>query len=288
MTTLLVQPTPPLPRSSRYLQGVTIPPRPFLKWAGGKSQLIQQYSRHFPPQYQTYYEPFLGGGAIFFYLLPQRAVLTDINPALVNVYECVRDRVEELIELLQEHERSHNLEHYYQTRSTHTGTNLERAARLIYLNKTCFNGLYRENNKGEFNVPMGKYKNPAVCQSELLRSVSRILKNVAIDIKPFDAVLDHATPDDFVYFDPPYHPISSTSNFTAYSRYSFDSTDQERLRDVFAQLAKRGVKVMLSNSDCPFIRNLYQDFNIHTVSASRAINSNAQKRGKITEVLVTL
>ena len=286
MTTLLVQPPPPPPRSSRYPQGIAIP-RPFLKWAGGKSQLIQQYIPHFPPQYQTYYEPFLGGGAIFFHLLPQQAVLTDINPALVNVYECVRDRVEELIELLQEHERSHSLEHYYQTRSIHTGTNLERAARLIYLNKTCFNGLYRENNKGEFNVPMGKYKNPAVCQSELLRSVSRILKDVAIAIQPFDAVLDHATPNDFVYFDPPYHPISTTSNFTAYSRYSFDSTDQERLREVFGQLAKRGVKVLLSNSDCPFIRELYQGFNIYTISASRAINSNAQKRGKITEVLVT-
>jgi len=287
MTTLLVQPTPPPPRSLRDPQGVTIPPRPFLKWAGGKSQLIRQYIPHFPQQYQAYYEPFLGGGAIFFHLLPQRAMLTDINPALVNVYECVRDRVEELIELLQEHERSHTLEHYYQTRSTHAGTSLERAARLIYLNKTCFNGLYRENNKGEFNVPMGKYKNPAVCQSELLRSVSRILKDVAIAIQPFDAVLDHAIPNDFVYFDPPYHPISPTSNFTAYSRYSFDATDQERLRDVFEQLAKRGVKVMLSNSDCPFIRELYQGFNIHTISASRAINSNAQKRGKITEVLVT-
>jgi len=281
MTTLLVQPTP-LPPS-------TIPSRPFLKWAGGKSQLIQQYIPHFPKSqdYQTYYEPFLGGGAIFFHLLPQQAVLTDINPALVNVYECVRDRVEDLIKMLQQHERSHNLDHYYQTRSTHAGTNLERAARLIYLNKTCFNGLYRENGKGEFNVPMGKYKNPAVCQIELLRSVSQTLKSVAIAIKPFDAVLDHATPEDFVYFDPPYHPISPTSNFTAYSRYSFDSTDQERLRDVFVQLANRGVKVMLSNSDCPFIRELYQGFNIYTILASRSINSNAQKRGKITEVLVT-
>lgn len=275
------------PQSSRCLQGSAPLPRPFLKWAGGKSQLIQQYICHFPQGYQTYYEPFLGGGAIFFHLLPQRAVLTDINPALVNVYECVRDRVEELIDLLQKHERSHSLEHYYQTRSTHTGTNLERAARLIYLNKTCFNGLYRENNKGEFNVPMGKYKNPAICQADLLRSVSRSLKSVAIAIQPFDAVLDYATPNDFVYFDPPYHPISATSNFTAYSRYSFDSTDQERLHDVFGQLAKRGVKVMLSNSDCPFVRELYQGFNIHTISASRTINSNAQKRGKITEVLVT-
>jgi DNA adenine methylase len=283
MTTLLVRPPAPVADSSI----VPIAPRPFLKWAGGKSQLIQQYIPHFPQAFQTYYEPFLGGGAIFFHLLPRRAMLTDINPALVNVYECVRDRVEELITALQEHERSHCLEHYYQTRSTHTGSDLERAARLIYLNKTCFNGLYRENARGEFNVPMGKYKNPAVCQSELLRSVSHRLQNVAIGVQPFDEVLDHATPHDFVYFDPPYHPISSTSNFTSYSRHSFDASDQERLRDVFVELANRGVKVMLSNSDCPFVRELYQDFKIYTISASRAINSNAQKRGKITEVLVT-
>jgi DNA adenine methylase len=279
MTTLLDRPPSNLAPS--------LPPRPFLKWAGGKSQLIQQYIPHFPQRYQTYYEPFLGGGAIFFHLLPRRAVLTDINPALVNVYECVRDRVEDLIDLLQTHERSHCLEHYYQIRSQHTGSNLERAARLIYLNKTCFNGLYRENARGEFNVPMGKYKNPAVCQIELLRSVSRTLQTVAIAIRPFDEVVNHATPQDFVYFDPPYHPLSTTSNFTSYSRHSFDAADQERLRDVFVKLANRGVKVMLSNSDCPFVRELYQDFKIYTIAASRAINSNAQKRGKITEVLVT-
>jgi DNA adenine methylase len=279
MTTLLDRPPSNLAPS--------LPARPFLKWAGGKSQLIQQYIPHFPQQYQTYYEPFLGGGAIFFHLLPRRAVVTDINPALVNVYECVRDRVEDLIEVLQIHERSHCLEHYYQTRSQHTGSNLERAARLIYLNKTCFNGLYRENAKGEFNVPMGKYKNPAVCQIELLRSVSQTLRTVTIAIRPFDDVINHAQPQDFVYFDPPYHPLSTTSNFTGYSRHSFTAADQERLRDVFVKLANRGVKVMLSNSDCPFVRELYQDFPIHTISASRAINSNAQKRGKITEVLVT-
>jgi DNA adenine methylase len=279
MTTLLAPPIIALP--------TPVPPRPFLKWAGGKSQLIQQYLDYFPKDYHTYYEPFLGGGAIFFHLLPQRAVLTDINPALVNVYECVRDRVEALIELLKEHERSHSLEHYYQTRSHPPRSPLEQAARFIYLNKTCFNGLYRENSKGEFNVPMGKYKNPAVCQVEVLRSVSQTLSRVDLSIQSFDAVLTRATDQDFVYFDPPYHPISVTSSFTAYSRYAFGAADQERLRDVFVQLAQRGVKVMLSNSDCPLIRELYQDFTIHTILASRAINSNAQKRGKITEVLVT-
>jgi DNA adenine methylase len=274
MTTLLAPP-------------ITLSPRPFLKWAGGKSQLIQQYLPYFPTSYHTYYEPFLGGGAIFFHLLPQQAVLTDINPALVNVYECVRDRVEAMIELLKNHEQSHSLDHYYQTRSQQPTSKLEQAARLIYLNKTCFNGLYRENAKGEFNVPMGKYKKPAVCQADLLRSVSQALSRVNLSIQSFDTVLHHATDQDFVYFDPPYHPISITSSFTSYSRYAFGVAEQERLRDTFAQLAKRGVKVMLSNSDCPFIQDLYQDFMIHQILASRTINSNAQKRGKIAEVLVT-
>ncbi len=152
----------------------------------------------------------------------------------------------------------------------------------------CYNGLYRENSKGAFNVPMGRYKNPTICNASLLRVVSAALRSTTLNVEPFDAVLENATSSrDFVYFDPPYHPISRTSNFTAYNRYSFHPIDQIRLRDTFVELARRGVKVMLSNSDCPFIRDLYQDFPIHSISAVRAINSNAQKRGKISEVLVT-
>lgn len=266
----------------------TIPPRPFLKWAGGKGKLINQYSSYLPTDFATYYEPFLGGGAIFFYLQPPRAVLMDINPELVNVYCCIRDRVDLVIELLEIHQRHHSHEYYYQMRASAGATDLERAARLIYLNRTCFNGLYRENSKGQFNVPMGRYKNPKICHIELLYSVSALLKNAEIWVQSFDGILSLAKSSrDFVYFDPPYYPISPTSRFTAYSKACFNRSDQIRLRDVFAELAQRGVQVMLSNSDCPFIRDLYQDFHIHTISANRAINSNAQRRGKITEVLVT-
>ena len=266
----------------------TISPRPFLKWAGGKNKLIQQYIPYFPKKFKTYYEPFLGGGAIFFYLNPQLAVLTDINAELVNTYRCVKNNVEELILLLKEHQLKHSKEYYYGVRQGNGITPIEKAARLIYLNKTCFNGLYRENSKGEFNVPIGKYKNPKICNPVLLRSVSAALQPTQIDVRPFEDILKYASSsDDFVYFDPPYYPLSPTSNFTAYSRYSFSKDDQIRLKKVFAELAEREVKVMLSNSDSQFIRELYGDFNIHSISASRLINSNAMKRGKITEVLIT-
>lgn len=264
--------------------------RPFLKWAGGKSRLISQYIPYFPSNFVTYYEPFLGGGAVFFYLAAARnpAILSDINAELVNAYCCVRDRVEHLISLLELHQTNHSTDYYYKVRSHNQGTDIEKAARLIYLNKTCFNGLYRENSKGEFNVPMGKYKNPLICNAAGLRSASATLQLTLIENRPFDVILDHAkTEQDFVYFDPPYYPLSNTSNFTAYSREAFNERDQIRLRNTFAELARRGVKVMLSNSDCPLIRELYQEFNIHEISAARAINSNANKRGKIFELLVT-
>jgi DNA adenine methylase len=262
-------------------------PRPFLKWAGGKGRLIQQYEKFFPKDYKTYYEPFLGGGAIFFYLQPSTADLTDINGELINTYCCVRDNVEELIELLQEHQRGHNQDYYYHVRANIGGTPLQQAARLIYLNKTCFNGLYRVNSQGKFNVPLGRYKNPPICQADLLRSVSKALAGVNIQQGDFTQVLNYAnSSDDFVYFDPPYYPVSETSYFTAYNHDCFTESQQIQLRDVFKKLAERGVKVMLSNSDCPFIRNLYADYNIHPISAARSINSNAKKRGKVSELLV--
>ncbi len=265
-----------------------VSPRPFLKWAGGKGKLIQQYIPYLPKKFKTYYEPFLGGAAVFFYLNPPSATLTDINAELVNAYRCVRDNVEELILNLEAHQLRHCRDYYYEVRQSPGVTNIEKAARLIYLNKTCFNGLYRENSKGAFNVPIGKYKNPKICNPALLRSVSAALQNAQINVRPFEDILEHASScDDFVYFDPPYYPLSPTSNFTAYSRYSFTQDDQIRLKYVFAELAERGVKVMLSNSDCPFIRELYSEFNINSIIAPRLINSNARKRGKISEVLVT-
>ncbi|WP_373527222.1 DNA adenine methylase [Nostoc sp.] len=263
-------------------------PRPFLKWAGGKSRLIQQYIPYFPESYKNYYEPFLGGGAIFFYLQPSAAILTDINAELINTYCCVRDHVEELISLLKEHKIRHDKDYYYSVRNNSDGTAIEKAARLIYLNKTCFNGLYRVNSQGKFNVPLGRYENPNICSEVLLRTASEALSTSKIKQTDFVDMLNYATSsDDFIYFDPPYYPVSETSYFTAYSSDRFVEDQQVQLKDIFEKLAERGVKVMLSNSDCEFIRNLYSSFNIHRISASRAINSNAKKRGKITELLVT-
>ena len=263
-------------------------PRPFLKWAGGKTRLISQYKDYFPKHYETYYEPFLGGGAVFFYLQPFQAVLTDINADLILTYRCVRDNLRELITLLQYHQIRHNSDYYYDARNHQSGTDLEKAARFIYLNKTCFNGLYRVNSQGKFNVPVGKYKNPGICQEEVLKLASFALKNVEIKQANFEEVLNYAIgSNDFVYFDPPYYPLNKTSNFTAYSNFCFDENQQIKLRDIFIKLADKGVKIMLSNSDCPFIRDLYSGFNIHTILAARSINSNGQKRGKINELLVT-
>ncbi len=266
-------------------------PRPFLKWAGGKGRLIQQYIPYFPTYFKTYYEPFLGGGSVFFYLherQPAKAFLTDINAELITTYLCVRDDVEKLIDLLKEHQLQHSKDYYYRIRTTIESTELKKAARLIYLNKTCFNGLYRENSKGEFNVPMGKYKKPNICDFSNLRLASIALQSAEIEIRSFEKVLNYASnSEDFVYFDPPYYPVSTTSNFTSYSRYAFNENEQYRLRDVFVELAQRGVRVMLSNSDTSFIRNLYKDFHIYTILAGRAINSNAKKRGKINELLVS-
>jgi DNA adenine methylase len=261
---------------------------PFLKWAGGKGRLLPQFAPHFPTECATYYEPFCGGGAVFFDRAPQRAVLADINPELVNVYACVRDNVEDVIALLSDHAGRHNHDHYYAIRDRQPGTMtpVERAARLIYLNHTCFNGLYRENANGGFNVPLGRYTKPAICDAPNLRAASFALRTATILHAPFWEVLTLPQSGDLVYLDPPYHPLNATSHFTSYSRHPFGTAEQMRLRDAFADLARRGVRAMLSNSDTPFTRDLYRDFRIITITAARNINSRADRRGKITEILV--
>jgi len=264
--------------------------RPFLKWAGGKAQLLDQFSPHFPRHWKTFYEPFLGGGAVFFRLAQtypeRRYVLSDLNPELINAYVCVRDQVEDLIALLQEHQARHGRDYYYALRASKPTDPVQRAARLIYLNKTCFNGLYRENSRGEFNVPLGRYKNPTICDASGLRAASRVLQGVELHVRPFEWVVEQAEAGDFVYFDPPYYPVSATSNFTGYNGCGFGEADQVRLRDVFVSLAGRGVQVLLSNSDCEFVRQLYRDFVIYSVAAKRCINSRAERRGAVGEVLV--
>lgn len=267
--------------------------RPFIKWAGGKSKLIEQYKPFLPKTYERYHEPFLGGGALFFYLAPQlhaqgkKAFLSDLNPELVNVYQCVKDQVEPLIVALAAHQAAHRETYYYEVRSQLETDPVARAARFIYLNKTCYNGLYRENAKGLFNVPMGRYKKPNICAPDLLRPASAALKIADISERPFTAITKRTTgAEDFVYFDPPYHPLSDTSKFTAYSRYRFAEEQQTELKDIIQTLGNQNTQVLASNSDCPFIRQLYAEFEIKTITAARSINSKASKRGKITEVLV--
>ncbi|MBE9075921.1 DNA adenine methylase [Romeria aff. gracilis LEGE 07310] len=267
----------------------TLSPRPFLKWAGGKAKLIAQYADFIPQEFVTYHEPFLGGGALFFYLAPRlkSAYLSDLNPELVNVYRCVRDQVDAVLDCLAVHQQRHRPDYYYAMRAQTDLAPAPRAARLLYLNRTCYNGLYRENSKGQFNVPMGRYKNPKICNPPLLKAASQALQIAEIDVRPFTRVLNDAhSRRDFVYFDPPYYPISPTSSFTAYSRYRFAADQQRQLQQVFASLAQRQVQMLLSNSDCDFIRQLYADFSIQSITAARAINSHADRRGKISEVLV--
>jgi len=235
-------------------------------------------------------EPFVGGGALFFSRRPARALLTDINPVLVATYSAIRDDVTGVIRALRELADRHSKESYYEIRKRYNDAQRisasKRAAMFIYLNKTCFNGLHRVNRKGEFNVPVGSYKNPRILNEDALRAASHALKGARLQCEPFDALIENAKPGDFIYFDPPYEPISETASFTSYARDGFSREDQTRLRDVYAALDRRGCKLMLSNSDVPFIRDLYRGFRVDTVAAPRAINCDAKKRGKVSEVLV--
>lgn len=268
--------------------------RPFLKWVGGKRQLLPALVAHVSRlgSFGAYHEPFVGGGALFFQLrsrdvLPRGAVLSDVNARLVEAYQGVANSVDEVIEILQDHARNHSADHFYAVRKAVPASVAERAARMIYLNRTCFNGLYRENRKGEFNVPIGRYANPRICNEPVLRAASEALRDVSLKVQPFEAILEDARPGDLVYFDPPYVPLSRTASFTAYARDGFQGEDQSRLAAVFGELASRGIHVMLSNSRTEAIIGLYSRFNVQTVLAGRAVNSRPDRRGKVEEVIVS-
>lgn len=263
---------------------------PFLKWAGGKSQLLEQFKVLFPKEgtYKRYIEPFIGGGAVFFYLEPKEAVISDLNKDLINAYKILKNNPQELIFLLKKYEKKHSKEFYLKIRNEYNFGKLNKinkAAHLIYLNKTCFNGLYRVNSKGEFNVPFGQHKKFIVNEEGLL-SASKILKRTKIDHADFTQVLKTAKKGDFVYFDPPYYPLNASSNFTTYTKENFLEKEQEKLKEIFKELDSRGCMLMLSNSDTPYIRKLYKKWNITKVSAKRFINCIAEKRGDVSEVVV--
>ena len=272
--------------------------RPYLKWAGGKSQLEGVILPKCPPKYNVYYEPFVGAGAIFFALQPEKAVINDLNSQLCLTYLVIRDNVSELIEILNEHKSNNSKEYYYEMReidresSFSSYTPVEKAARLIYLNKTCYNGLYRVNSMGQFNTPYGRYKNPTIFDKEILLAVSKYLNTENIEIKnvSFEKSIVDAEKGDFVYFDPPYDSPNCT-NFTGYQAEGFDHDKQKLLKKIMDELTDRGVKCLMSNAATDFIINLFKSqshvqYKIDVVSANRYIGSNLDSRGKVDEVLI--
>ena len=273
---------------------------PFVKWAGGKSQLLSHLDLLLPKKFSRYFEPFLGGGAVFFYLLSKKntrfkAFLSDINEELINSFDIVKNNVEELIKVLENHQRKYNRsprEYYYELRARTKSLNrIESAGRFVALNKTCYNGLYRVNTGGIFNVPIGRYKKPLICDHSNLRNISMILRNsdthfASIDYK---TILEtKARQGDFIYLDPPYNPINSTSNFTSYTNNKFSEKDQIELSEIFNKLHDRKCNILLSNSDTPLIRELYREYADYTirVNALRAINSKGSKRTGHRELLI--
>lgn len=263
---------------------------PIVKWVGGKRQLMFELLKNMPKSYNRYFEPFIGGGALFFELQPENAYISDMNEELINLYSVVRDNVYELISDLNKHEISKEyfleIRNLDRTAEYKNLSNVQHASRFIYLNRTCFNGLYRVNSQGQFNVPFGNYKNPRIVDENNLLNCSELLKNTEIKCADFSEILTKAKKGDFVYFDPPYVPLNETSSFTSYTKDGFDMDMQFKLREVCDELDSMGVMFMLSNSDTKFVNELYSNYEIKKVFASRAVNANAEGRGKITEVLV--
>jgi DNA adenine methylase len=273
--------------------------RPIVKWAGGKSKLLSELLPRVPTEMRTYAEPFAGGAALFFAVAAsaraggpgarrfRRAILADRNDELVAAYRAVRDDVAAVVEALRGYRYERELYYEVRERSTSGMSDPERAARLLFLNRTCFNGLWRENSRGQFNVPFGRYKNPKIVDEPALRAASEALAGVDLRAGDFQDVTRELGAGDFVYFDPPYAPASPTSDFTSYAAGGFGPADQRRLAEEFRRLRARGVLAMLSNADTKDVRELYSDFAIHRVSAPRSINATADRRGPAREVLVT-
>jgi len=287
--------------------------KPFVKWVGGKSQLLEEIRKKYPSRIEKYCEPFVGGGAVLFDVLqkshPDEILINDVNPELINTYKCVRDNCDALIHLLSELQNRYksqtteeNKNFFYEKRDRYNELklhsaereNLEKAALFIFLNKTCFNGLYRVNSKGLFNVPFNSAKNPLLCDEENLRACSKLLKNVEMTSGDYSQCKDFIDDKTFVYIDPPYRPLTATAAFTSYSANGFADKEQEELASFIKAISKKGAKVLASNSDPKnadedddFFDELYSHFEIKRVSASRMINSNAKKRGAISELLIS-
>ena len=267
---------------------------PILKWVGGKRQLLSEIIPLIDESCDNYVEPFIGGGAVLFRLQPKKAIINDYNTELINVYRTVRDDLDGLVALLKEHEKYNSSDYYYEVRALDRTpdfdkmSNLEKAARIIYLNKTCYNGLYRVNSLGQFNSPYGRYKNPNIVNEVVLRAISKYLNRNEISSRSGDYkdVLNDIEKNSFVYLDPPYMPISSSSSFTGYTEGGFGYDKQVELKEECDKLNSKGVHFLQSNSDCEEIRELYKDYRIKVVKAKRAINSDAKKRGQINEVLI--
>lgn len=267
---------------------------PILKWVGGKRQLLNEITPLIPKRITTYVEPFLGGGAVLFNLQPKKAIINDFNKDLINVYRVVRDSPQELLDILKKHDKNNCEDYYYEIRALdrfenyNKISNLEKAARIIYLNKTCYNGLFRVNQAGQFNSPYGKYRNPNIVNGPVILAMSNYFNDNNIKIMEGDyrEALKNIRKGAFVYFDPPYMPISSSSSFTGYTENGFNKKDQEELKIECDKLNDRGINFMLSNSAHPYILELYKDYEINIVKARRSINSKGNKRGEINEVLV--
>ncbi|MEG1821176.1 MAG: DNA adenine methylase [Malacoplasma sp.] len=270
--------------------------KPFVKWAGGKRQIMNKLKELIPEDYNTYYEPFVGGGALLFELSPKNVVINDYNIELINVYKCLKDKkkFDGVCRELNKHETNHSEEYYYEIRNLDRDKkkynkmiDYKRAARTIYLNKTCFNGLYRVNSKNEFNVPFNKKTKVNTYEGQNLGIISGYLNynNVQLLSVDFEESVKDAKKRDFVYFDPPYD--SDTSTFTSYTEDGFGKEEQVRLSEVYKDLANRGCYVMLSNHNTKLINELYKDYNIHVIEARRNINANGKKRGSVEEVIIT-